>query len=222
MNIEKENKKISAKETMEDIYKDKIEKQKAFIASLGRKKENIEEDLESKRPEYVKEKSSQGKKRLLAFLTFVVLAAAVGGGYWLWNNKKHKSASGGTQDHVVIPINQESEPAVSETEQVVQENKQPVLVDPAKLKVKVLNEGAAAGSAGKTKTLLVGKGYAKAEAGNGELDATGTFVYYSGQAASQDAEAVSKILSDSGTGAKAKEALTSEQKSADIVVILGK
>jgi hypothetical protein len=205
----------------EEIYQDKIEKQKAFIVSLGRKKESGEKSDQGK-PEYVEEKSPHSKKRLFTFLLVIVLAAAVGGGYWLWNNKKQKTGSKETGSSVIIPVNQETEPAASVEEQTAPESDQPTLIDPAKLKVKVLNEGAAAGTAGKVKTLLAGKGYAKAEAGNGELDSTGTFVYYSGQASSQDAEAVSKILSDNGTKAKAKEALTSEQKSADITVVLGK
>jgi len=205
----------------EEIYKDKIEKQKAFIASLGRKNGSGEKSDQGQ-PEYVEEKSSQGKKRLFMFLLVIVLAAAVGGGYWLWNNKKQKTASKETGNSAVIPINQEAEQPVPEEEQPAPEIKPPVLVDPAKLTVKVLNEGATAGSAGKVKTLLVGKGYAKAAAGNGEFDSTGTFIYYSGQAASPDAEAVSKVLSDNGTESKIEEALTSEQKSADIVVILGK
>ena len=216
-------KKVIKTETVkkEELYKDKVEKQEAFIASLGRKKENGGESAQEK-PEYIEEKTPQRKKIIFSVLGVVVLSGLMGGGYWLWINKKQKTASEETQNFTIIPVNPESEQNISESEQPVPESKQPALIDKIKLTVKVLNEGAAAGSAGKTKDLLRGKGYAKAEAGNGELESTGTFVYYSGQASSQDAEAVSKILSDNGTKSKTKEALTSEQKSADIVVGLGK
>jgi len=209
----------------EEIYKDKIEVHEAFIASLGRKKEETE-NLEKSQPEYVKEKSTPGRKIFFAFLGLVILGALIGGGY-LWQIKKQAAdlAKGNEKSEgtIVIPVNQETPSDNSAEEKNTSESNQIAEVTPADLQVRVLNAGAAAGSAGRIKTVLVGQGYAKAEAGNGQGEnALGSTIYYKDPQFKKSAEAIREILTTNKIKAEIKEALTAEQKSADSVVILGK
>ena len=206
----------------EEIYKDKIKKQETFIASLGRKKTEEEKPANSQL-EYVEGKTSLGKKIFFAVLSLIVLGALIGGGY-LWRLKKPAANPAGEKENeVVIPVS--LEPSVDQTmeEKSTDENQPVAEVAPAALGVKVLNAGAAAGSAGRIKTLLAGQGYVKTEAGNGQGEnVIGATVYYKGEQFKKPAEALKEILAAGKIKAEVKEALTAEQQSADVVVILGK
>lgn len=91
------------------------------------------------------------------------------------------------------------------------------------INIKILNEGAAAGLAGKVKTALAGEGYVKTEADNGATDKiVGNFIYYSADKFKAEAEKISEFLATRKIKAVVAVAETVEQKSADIVVILGK
>lgn len=209
----------------EDIYGDKMEKHAAFIASLGRKKMD-EEKPENDQTEYVEEKNSRGKKTFFIVLSLVVLGALIGGGYFWWLKKQTvtpTAESGKNENTVVIPINTETSSDNSAEEKNIDEKNQTVEVAPADMNVKVLNGGAAAGSAGKIKNVLVNQGYAKTEAGNGQGEnIVGSTVYYKGEQFKKPAEELQEILATSKIKSEVKEALTAEQQSADVVVILGK
>lgn len=88
--------------------------------------------------------------------------------------------------------------------------------------VKILNGGAAGGSAGKMKDLLASKGYKKIEAGNSNSSTySGTTIFYQSEAKA----AAEKILADIKSkypSAQVKIASSSEEKSSAIVIILGK
>jgi len=92
---------------------------------------------------------------------------------------------------------------------------------PQDLSIEVLNGGAAAGSAAKTGKILEAVGYVKIEAKNAESrDHAGTSIYY------QDnfqlwAERITGTLIVKYPGIKTQKAETAEEKSGDIVVLLG-
>lgn len=206
----------------EEIYKDKIEKNAAFIASLGRKKE-AEESSTNSQPDYVERKTSRRQKMFFAISALLVVGAIVGGGYFWWLKKPVANQTSEKGNTVVIPINPETPVDNSAKEEKVAENKPVAEVAPADMNVKVLNAGAAAGSAGRIKTILVGLGYAKTEAGNGQAEnVVGSVVYYKDSQFQKAAEVLGEILITNKIKAEIKEALTAEQKSADVVVILGK
>lgn len=96
-------------------------------------------------------------------------------------------------------------------------------IDIAQISLKVLNEGATPGSAGKIKDFLIEKGYAKAEAGNGEKkDFQGAVVFYGEDKFKTEADWIKEMLAGKKIKAETKEAVSDEEKSADIVIILGK
>lgn len=207
----------------EEIYEDKIEKQKVFIASLGRKNETKGKS-ENKQPEHVEEKSSLGEKTFFSFLVIVMLGALSGGGYWFWSKEKQKMASEENPKQVIIPVKEEPSPDNSAGEQKVPENSQIEEVKSSEIAIKVLNVGASAGSAGRVKDFLVSKGYVKAEAGNGqETSLAKSYIFYKEGKFKEKAEAVSSLLlKENKISTEVKEADSVEEKSADIVVELGK
>lgn len=96
-------------------------------------------------------------------------------------------------------------------------------VDIAKINIKVLNEGAAPGIAGKIKDFLISKGYVKAEAANGEKkDVVGNTVFYAGDEFQKDAQWIVEMLEGRKVEAEIVKAETGEQTSADIVIVIGK
>jgi|GEM_PF-1145255 len=206
----------------EEIYEDKIKKQKAFIASFGRKKE-VGEKSGQEKPEYVEEKTTVGRKILFSSLGIVLLVALLGGGYWLWSEKKLKVVSEEASKPVVIPV---EEPAQdnSDEEKVVVEVIPPEELKPAEIAVKVLNVGAAAGTAGRIKDFLVSQGYTKNEAGNGQDSALAkSYVFYKEEKFKEKAQAISSLLlKEKKITTEVKEAASAEEKSADVVIQLGK
>ncbi|OGI16374.1 MAG: hypothetical protein A2Z52_00685 [Candidatus Moranbacteria bacterium RBG_19FT_COMBO_42_6] len=206
----------------EEIYKDKAEKHEAFIASLGRKKTE-EKNTEKHPPEYVEGKGSSGKKIFFTILSLVFLGVLIGGGYFWWLKKTAANPASKNENVVIIPVNTETSSDNSAEEKNSDEAIQKPEIAPADMSVKGLNSGAAAGSAGKIKTLLVSNGYAKTEASNGQGEnVVGSVVYYKSEQFKKTAEAIREILITDKTSFSVKEALTAEQQSADIVVILGK
>lgn len=93
---------------------------------------------------------------------------------------------------------------------------------PEELAIKILNGGAVSGSAGKVKEILISKGYVKAEAKNAEEDGyQGAIIYYS-ENLEKEATGVKEVLSDKYSKIELKQASSGEEKSGDIVIILGK
>lgn len=94
---------------------------------------------------------------------------------------------------------------------------------PETIAVKVLNGGAAGGSAGKVATYLKQNGYAKAEAGNANGSNTGIVVYYAPEMA-DEVKALQLLLLKTYKGVISKpvaDAKIPEAKTAPLVVVLG-
>lgn len=94
---------------------------------------------------------------------------------------------------------------------------------PASLVVKVLNGGAAGGSAGKMVSYLKQNGYTKAEAGNANGANKGVVIYFSVDMA-DEAKVLQLLLLKQYQGVEAKpvaEAKIPEAKTAPMVVVLG-
>jgi hypothetical protein len=96
-------------------------------------------------------------------------------------------------------------------------------VDPAALDLKVLNGGAAKGSAAKAQSVLKAAGYARAQTGNASGDYAGTTVYYL-DGYRDAAEKVGQALSSGYPAVRVKQAASnkSEEGGASVVVVLGK
>lgn len=94
---------------------------------------------------------------------------------------------------------------------------------PAELAIKVLNGGTTPGTAGKIKDFLISKGYAKSEAGNAENENhLGAAVYYKEEISKKEAQWIKEMLAGKEIKAEIKLAGTEEEKSADIIIMLGK
>lgn len=98
----------------------------------------------------------------------------------------------------------------------------PAKIDAATLDVKVLNLGAAPGSAKKIKDFLVDKGYSKAAADNGQGDnVKGNTVYFKSDSLAEEASKIKDLLSTKKIEASVSKADGSSGQSGDIVVVLG-
>ena len=94
----------------------------------------------------------------------------------------------------------------------------------SEIAIKVLNVGASAGTAGRIKDFLVSQGYTKNESGNGQNSALAkSLVFYKEEKFKEKAQAVSGLLlKEKKISTEVKAAISTEEKSADIVVQLGK
>jgi len=91
------------------------------------------------------------------------------------------------------------------------------------LTIKILNGGSAPGSAGNIMNFLLTQGYAKVDALNAKTgDHIGAAVYFSDSNFQSEAENIQKLLKEKKIDALLKKADSAEQKSADVVVMLGK
>ncbi len=98
-------------------------------------------------------------------------------------------------------------------------------VDITALRVTVLNEGAAAGSAGKVNDMLISKGYENAQSGNGEIrNRAGTTITWVNNRFKKEAETIQVLLKSMGINAEVRESSSEneEEKSGDVVILLGK
>lgn len=94
---------------------------------------------------------------------------------------------------------------------------------PSELTIKILNGGAAAGTAGKIKDFMISKGYLQMEAENAKSqNHSGAAVYYKEEISKKEAQWIKEMLSGKKIEAEIKLAEREEEKSADIVVMLGK
>jgi cellobiose-specific phosphotransferase system component IIB len=215
----------------ENIKKEEIPEEKKkknreeFIASLARQEEEIireNDDLEM-----IQGEKAPWKKMVFAVAMIIAVGGAVGSGYVFWFKEKGQSPADNTKNESTLLGQTENSAETNNlpNSQAETENAPTPVQEilPAEINIKVLNSGALAGSAGKVSSLLVSKGYKKAQAGNGESEnVSGSFVYFSGEEFKKQAEAVNEILIAGKIKSEMKEAATAEQKSADVVVILGK
>ena len=156
----------------------------------------------------------------LASVIIILLGTVI---YLLINNK--------AAEKTVIqsaPANSESNQGSAPSENVaVEENKEEAteeeLLDPLKMTIEVYNASGVVGAAGKVKDFLVSKKYESVEAKNYPGDeVTGSTIYYKEERMKEEAQWLADMLKDSDIDAQVKLATTEEEKSADVVIILGK
>lgn len=129
----------------------------------------------------------------------------------------------------VIVNSDENEAVVSLESTVIEEKKDGVNVeetqplDPLKMKIEVYNGSGVAGVAGKAKDFLTGKKYESVEAKNySSSEVIGSTIYYQEEKLKNAAQELADILKDADIQAQVKLATTTDEKVAEIVVILGK
>lgn len=177
-------------------------------------------------------------KEILGIILFFGIALA---GVWfipgLWRTQETKQSGQPSimeLKNVALDIVQqeqnrvEQEVAEGTSAQTVSENQKSDSVaskptDPAKLVVKVLNGGAAPGSAGKVAQILKTAGFKLTTAGDSKGDYTGVTVYYqSANKADAEVVKVALIKTHPQTMTQAADATKVETGKAPVVVILGK
>jgi len=237
--IKEIKKEISGVSQVAENYQSEIKPEENKIgAELKSAFENEAEkmDLKSKlekiyswrqEPEIKEEAVAEKKVPWVLFISIIgaVLVLAAAGAYYFLKIKD-KPVPTQTAVENTEPVQPEAEAVAEETPPEEAGAETPMVVEkdlkPAEVKILVFNGGAPAGTAGKVKALLVGKGYVKAEAKNAEGDAyAGTLVYY-GEGLNKNADAIKEVLKVKYPKVETKAAATAEEKSADIVVILGK
>lgn len=98
----------------------------------------------------------------------------------------------------------------------------PKVADPLSTGIKILNGGAAGGSAGAMKVLLDSKGYKKVEAGNSEKSSyVGVTVFYQAETKAAAEKVVVDLRAKYPT-ARIAPGTTAEEKSGPVVIVLGK
>ncbi|TAK95245.1 LytR family transcriptional regulator [Patescibacteria group bacterium] len=168
-------------------------------------------------------------ERIFFFTMLGLLAAMVVYlGYRGWQN--WRLAANGPVRVSIDSINSESD-ASQEAPQVVEqsvvskaESEQPKnsLVEPKNLSVLVLNGSGVVGAAGKVKDLVVAGGYAKAKADNAQASGyQGLTVYYLSEK-QKEAESLLAVLRPKYPTVTVKAAVTTEEKSSEIVIMVGK
>jgi cytoskeletal protein RodZ len=209
--------------------------------ALFEEQEEVEEEVsesEEAPSEFEKEEKEEkvafwkSKKMIWVGAGAVVVIIAALGIFW-WLNRKDNAQENSRKISIanIADNSSEAEVAQQSGEGSVEQKKEAVEsaptesvkeVLPKDLTVSVLNGGAPAGVAGKIKSLLIGKGYEKTVAKNAEKDDhTGQRVYY--QAGFEKAAAqIVALLKTDYPQIDAKEASSAEEKSANIVVMLGK
>lgn len=177
-----------------------------------------------------RERSGKGRFVWVAVIILLVLCISAGAAYFLMDMKRKNSIEIQKKDSIIEALekaNREiSEKQTEKTQEVEKKEAQvpaEATADISKLDVNVLNESGIAGSAGKITEFLVAKGYAKAEAGNGEATNTvGTTVYYKSDDLKKEAEKIAEVLKEKKIVAKISKAGAGQQSGGEIVIILGK
>lgn len=163
------------------------------------------------------------------FFLFVVAGLLWGWNHWqatIQGAKDTRPSIGALATESKSSVSESKDP-VAEAPVSVVEEKKPVVSSNSTAKetldVKVLNGGAAKGSAVKVQDLLKKSGYVKAQSGSSVGNYTGTTVYYLGSNEAS-ATAIQQLLVKDYPSASVKMATSSsaENGSASIVVMLGK
>ncbi len=163
------------------------------------------------------------------FVVGMVIVVVVGVGYTFSKKIKDDKAIVDNRPSMAVAIESIDSGTITKKENQNSEIEGKIVVpeetknSSADINVNVLNNGAPTGSAGKIKDLLVKNGYTKAVAGNSATVSTfGTSVYYSVDKFKMTAEDLAKLLETNNSKATISVAVSTEQKSGDIVIILGK
>lgn len=178
---------------------------------------------------FIKGEKSDFKEKsngLIYFLSVIIFVLAGVIIWFVWQNGGSFKFSGKsgiiaeTPEVVSIETFEETKEAEnnSQTEEVKAEE-----IDGTELEIKVYNASGVAGQAGKIKDFLTDKKYKKVEADNfsGEQQ-TGSTLYYKEEKFKQEALWIADILRDQKIEPEVKLASTDEEKSGDLVLVLGK
>ena len=178
---------------------------------------------------FIKGEKSDFKEKsngLIYFLSVIIFVLAGVIIWFVWQNGGSFKFSGKsgiiaeTPEVVSIEIFEETKEAEnnSQTEEAEAEE-----IVGTELEIKVYNASGVAGQAGKIKDFLTDKKYKKVEADNfsGEQQ-TGSTLYYKEEKFKQEALWIADILKDQKIEPEVKLASTDEEKSGDLVLILGK
>lgn len=171
---------------------------------------------------------AQSSRPWLVYLLLIVIIILLAGvGLLLFQNKKMLNMKVSSQPEIVIEsaeVPAESQtPTVADTAQQQESVPQIEAVQVTDISIKVLNGSGVAGAAGKAKEFLADKKYKSVEAGNYSSDTVdGTIVYYSEDKFKAEAQWISDMLKDKEIISEIKLASSDEEKSMDIVIILGK
>lgn len=169
------------------------------------------------------------KEIFIALLVFAVVGGGIALGLRYREGQKETSDSrpsiaNFSPENLPENVVKEEDNKKDDSEKETEEGSASVKSDaPATVAIKVLNGGAAGGSAGKMTTYLKQNGYAKAEAGNADGSNIGIVIYYSALMA-DEVKALQLLLLKEYKGVTAKpveDAKIPEAKTAPIVVVLG-
>ena len=205
------------KETGKKMRINKVEKEKEDDLSLFFKDDKNE-----------KEKS----KPLIWFIVLIFsITAGISGAFLTYNEYGREKKPEEKKESIVLLEKKGIEEAVQEDpdkkEIPVTEDSEAIpdsqKIQKKVLTVKVFNGGSVPGSAGNIMNFLISQGYAKANALNAETsNHIGAAVYFSDDNLKSEAENIQKLLKEKKIDVLIKKADSAEQKSADIVVMLGK
>lgn len=202
--------------------------EKSFENGAPNKKSIEEIYLRKPNGEPPKEKSLGRRIFIYASLAALFLGLVVFG-FWVYFEARERTP---VQEKpsiaLVTDLPPESEASVSEQnenkpqeQEVFKENAPKAEKSLAEIEVAVLNGGVASGSAGRMKSLLESAGYEKARAENAQKsDHLGNVVYYA-DGFFESAKTLAEAMKEKYPKMEIKEAKTTEEKSAELVIILG-
>jgi hypothetical protein len=215
---------ISSASIASKDYESEINGKKIALENMFTKQHEFRVNVEKQEKEQEKPQSKMIK--VLIAIIFTLLVS--GGAFYYWKNKNNSADQVQTEAEIQpqeVEVDSEKPAEEPKEEPVVEPKEEPKPeIKPGEINIKVLNLGAPAGSAGKTKDFLVSKNYTKTEAGNGEAEnVKGATIYYKDESYKKEAEIIQKLLKDDQKiTTQVKTAETSQEKSGDIVIILGK
>lgn len=216
-------------EKIMEVKKDPEEESEKELEKEPEKEPKIAKTIEEKIENFVTkkiavdvqpEKDWSVWKKIFLGISLVALGVVITLAFVFFLNKKeepkeNKNLTLNTQNSVP-----KEEVAVKTEEKLASEK--PKEIDPLTMKIKILNGGAVAGTAGKIKEFLTSKKYQDLEAKNAESDLhIGTVVFYASENLKSEAEWIGKLLEAKKIKAEVKIGVTDEEKSGDVVIILG-
>lgn len=226
-NSEKEIQNVQQPKRTTDIQRPKIKENKTTVEENIQKEEvptSINDDIIVIKADE-KDIQSNFKWKLAGF---ILLAIGLGSAsYVFWNKSKETKVAVQEQTVAVAKNNeelpqQESVSAESDAERVV-EIAELSEADSLKIKINVFNGSGVAGAAGKVKDLLINKKYESVEAKNYPTDKIAdSSVYYKEDIFKEEAQKVADFLEIGSNEMPVRLASKDEEKSADVVIVLGK
>ncbi|MFA6183479.1 MAG: LytR C-terminal domain-containing protein [Parcubacteria group bacterium] len=227
LSVNESKKKVSNAQPLRrstDIQKPKVAVVEAPVAEVKEKSAEAVAVDDIITIEADKDNSTNYLKWVLVALSLIIILLLGIVGYLLVGNKKEIKAP--IQTAEVSSENKEATPQKEDTlSKDSNENEQVEILknDPLKMEIKIFNGSGIAGAAGKVKDFLVSKKYENVEAGNysGE-NVVGSTVYYKEDALKDEAQWIADILKGNKLLTDTKLASSDEEKSGDIVIIIGK